>query len=226
VFVQEGVLKVYHDGIVDELKSGEGIMIYPYRVHSFSHEGEINAKVLMFSLPTIERYGVAFFNTDKECEKIKIDEKLFDFCSYAVDRYKKTGDLFIIKSLFFAFVSDFEIKGGRDNKSTLMGNEAGRVMKYLYTNISEPLTLLQASKDLLMSAPTLEKIIGDYTGTTFKKFVHNVRIEKAMALLIGTEKSVSEIAYECGFGSLRTFSRVFFNVALCTPTEYRNNTKE
>ena len=43
----------------------------------------------------------------------------------------------------------------------------------------------------------------------------------ACALLAETENSVSEVAYETGFGSLSHFFRVFHQAYGCTPRDYR-----
>ena len=56
---------------------------------------------------------------------------------------------------------------------------------------------------------------------TFGKFLNNMRIEKAMTLLSASDKTVTEIAYECGFGSLRSFNRVFMAFAGKTPTAFK-----
>jgi len=40
-------------------------------------------------------------------------------------------------------------------------------------------------------------------------------------LLVQSDKTISEIAYECGFASQSHFSLRFKEVTFCTPGEYR-----
>jgi AraC-like DNA-binding protein len=45
----------------------------------------------------------------------------------------------------------------------------------------------------------------------------------ATRLLSESEKSMSEIAYECGFNNLSNFNRIFKKKKGCTPTEFKKN---
>jgi len=94
-------------------------------------------------------------------------------------------------------------------------------MEYVCNNVGEQLNLTSTAKALSLSKNALEKIFVEYTGTTFAKFLNNMRIEKAMTLLSASDKTVTEIAYECGFGSLRSFNRVFVSFVGKTPTVFK-----
>ena len=61
-----------------------------------------------------------------------------------------------------------------------------------------------------------------YAGISFYDYLIKVRIEKAEALLLGSDKPVTEIAFESGFQSIVTFNRIFKEHKKCTPTEYRS----
>jgi transcriptional regulator GlxA family with amidase domain len=52
-----------------------------------------------------------------------------------------------------------------------------------------------------------------------------MRIERAKTLLRRSEKSITEIAYETGFGSIHYFSRYFKESVGITPNEYRTKNK-
>lgn len=60
------------------------------------------------------------------------------------------------------------------------------------------------------------------TGRTPKDHINDFVIEKAKNLLLGTEQSVSEIAYDLGFNYPHYFSRLFKSKTGQTPVEYRN----
>ncbi|HEX6388089.1 MAG TPA: helix-turn-helix transcriptional regulator [Solirubrobacteraceae bacterium] len=53
------------------------------------------------------------------------------------------------------------------------------------------------------------------------RYLQRRRIERAMALLRETERSVTEICFDVGFASLGTFSRTFREIVGETPTQYR-----
>lgn len=58
-------------------------------------------------------------------------------------------------------------------------------------------------------------------GETPYRYLQRRRIERAMDLLRGTDRSVTDICMEVGFTSLGTFSRTFREVVGASPTEFR-----
>lgn len=59
-------------------------------------------------------------------------------------------------------------------------------------------------------------------GETPHRYLQRRRVERAMFLLRETERSVTDICLDVGFGSLGTFSRTFSEIVGDTPTDYRN----
>jgi AraC-like DNA-binding protein len=60
------------------------------------------------------------------------------------------------------------------------------------------------------------------TGRSPKDHINDFVIQKAKNLLLGTERSVSEIAYDLGFNYPHYFTRLFKTKTGQTPVEYRN----
>lgn len=64
-------------------------------------------------------------------------------------------------------------------------------------------------------------LIKKETGKTPQEYIQNKIIDLAKEMIIGTDKTVSEIAYELGFQYSQHFSRIFKKNVGCTPLEYR-----
>ncbi|EHR63932.1 helix-turn-helix domain-containing protein [Saccharomonospora cyanea] len=58
-------------------------------------------------------------------------------------------------------------------------------------------------------------------GETPHRYLQRRRVERAMFLLRETDRSVTEICFEVGFGSLGTFSRTFRDIVGHSPRTYR-----
>ena len=58
-------------------------------------------------------------------------------------------------------------------------------------------------------------------GETPHRYLQRRRVERAMFLLVQTDRSVTEICFDVGFGSLGTFSRTFRDIVGVTPSDYR-----
>lgn len=75
--------------------------------------------------------------------------------------------------------------------------------------------------ELHLSAGYLSDLLHRYTGKTTQEHIHLKLIDKAKSLLWGTEKPVSEIAYELGFDYPSHFAKLFKARMGVSPSEYR-----
>ena len=58
-------------------------------------------------------------------------------------------------------------------------------------------------------------------GETPHRYLQRRRVERAMFMLRETDRDVTDICLDVGFGSLGTFSRTFHEIVGLTPTDYR-----
>ena len=58
-------------------------------------------------------------------------------------------------------------------------------------------------------------------GETPHRYLQRRRVERAMFLLRATDRSVTEVCFDVGFGSLGTFSRTFTAIVGQSPSAYR-----
>ncbi|MDX1909486.1 MAG: helix-turn-helix transcriptional regulator [Bacteroidia bacterium] len=86
---------------------------------------------------------------------------------------------------------------------------------------SGPPTVAQCGEALNMSARYLSDMLKIETGKSAKDHIHDHIIEKAKTLLLGSNASVSEVAYGLGFEYPQHFSKLFKAKTGLNPTAYR-----
>ncbi|KZN61243.1 helix-turn-helix domain-containing protein [Pseudoalteromonas luteoviolacea] len=91
------------------------------------------------------------------------------------------------------------------------------VKTHLYT----PLKVEEMAFLCHMSASTFNRKFKQVYGTSANKYLIKKRLEKAQQLLKLTDKSVTEVALECGFEELSYFSRIFKQHYQVTPSQLR-----
>lgn len=96
------------------------------------------------------------------------------------------------------------------------------ITDHISTHFSENLTLEEVANLAGFSKYHFSRLFKQYTGYSFYKFLNQKRIEYAKSLLLNPELSVTDIASQSGFSSLSAFLRMFRQLNLCTPTEFRN----
>jgi AraC-like DNA-binding protein/ligand-binding sensor protein len=96
-----------------------------------------------------------------------------------------------------------------------------RARHYIEERAGDPVSLGDIAHALSVSTFHFCKTFRKATGLTFTEYLARTRVEKARNLLLNPNLRVSEIAFECGFGSLGHFNRTFKKVVGSSPTEYR-----
>lgn len=86
------------------------------------------------------------------------------------------------------------------------------IIQYIYDHYSDNITLETLSKVFYISPKALSKKIGKHLNVDLRVFVNDIRIQKAVKMLDEPEnqnKSLDEIALECGFNNMGTFYRSY-----------------
>jgi AraC-like DNA-binding protein len=95
------------------------------------------------------------------------------------------------------------------------------IVHYIHANYQEELRLSVLAAQFGMSQSHLSESIKKTTGQTFLHLLHDIRIRHACSLLVSTDRNVSDIALEVGYGSYKTFTRIFRETKGVIPTVYR-----
>ncbi len=84
-----------------------------------------------------------------------------------------------------------------------------RAKEFLHAHASNSATLASVARHVQLSPQYLCKLFKQTTGMTLGQYTNYMRVEKARHLLLGSNCSVKETAFEVGFVSISHFSRVF-----------------
>ncbi|MFF2092487.1 helix-turn-helix domain-containing protein [Paenibacillus sp. NPDC058174] len=100
------------------------------------------------------------------------------------------------------------------------------IISYIHANYQDDLTLSDLSAAFAMSVSRISEVIKETTGQNFVHLLHDLRLRHACGLLVSTDMSVAEIALEVGYGSYKTFSRIFHEKKGVVPKDYRKQKPE
>lgn len=103
-------------------------------------------------------------------------------------------------------------------------NRLGRlenVFSYVEQNYCSDITLGEISSVANFSEYYFTRFFKEATGMTFGKYINNYRVEKAAQLLRNTDDPITEVVFKSGFGSIKTFNRVFKQAKGCSPSSYK-----
>lgn len=124
------------------------------------------------------------------------------------------GYLQVIVGKILSMLALEEIREGSDEAMK-------SILEYLNANYTQSLTRQEIAKAVGYNESYISHIFTKMFKTTLTDYINGLRIYDACEMLVQTEKTVTVIARELGFGSVRSFNRVFLREMGCTPRQYR-----
>lgn len=91
------------------------------------------------------------------------------------------------------------------------------VILYVRKNFSQDINEKELAESFGMSYSYFSRSFRRVTGVNFKKYLNQTRINRAEQMLITGDRSVSEIAMECGYNSISYFISVYRSIKGTTP---------
>jgi len=202
------------NGTRETLSKGEFLLIYPYTVHQFDIT---KAWVGVFS----EDYVQSFADKKQGIAYARF------FCDADVEEFLKrrllntdTPTHYMLKSCLYMVCSEL-IGNATVYDSKVNPSLIERLTEYITENLTKDVTLETVAQTLGYEYHYVSKLFHELFHMNFKEYVNLYRFQLACDMLIGSDKSITDVAIECGFQSIRNFNRVFKTFADTTPGEFR-----
>lgn len=96
-----------------------------------------------------------------------------------------------------------------------------KAKEYIHKNYRDDLTLNDVAAHVFLNGNYFSTLFKQKTGTAFRNYLRNFRIEKAKELLTTTNLRIYEIALKVGYNEHSHFVRAFKSVTGMSPGQYR-----
>ncbi|NLJ71518.1 MAG: helix-turn-helix domain-containing protein, partial [Syntrophomonadaceae bacterium] len=95
-----------------------------------------------------------------------------------------------------------------------------RILNYIDSHINRAVTLKEIADNEHLSYYYASHFIKEKLGMTFQEYLNQTRLDKALYLLMYSEKTSQEISKELGFRNLAAFNKLFKEEYGLTPSKY------
>ena len=112
----------------------------------------------------------------------------------------------------------------KDNSDYIAENNLKRfnlILDYINDHYTEKLSLHDLSEKMHMNYYYLSHFFKEIAGISYQEYLNGVRLNQSEALLTTTKKNITQIALECGFPNIKSFTNIFKQNLGMLPTEYR-----
>lgn len=220
IYVKSGRLRVTVNGRAFLLSAGEAVLVLPYEVHDMHTAGESVALVSEFSPDTVSSFTQLLSHKEAEERKFVPDTRVMEYLLQGIE--KENVSLCEAKAYFYFICTEFLKNSPLKEKSLRsVRNYVYNAIVYINEHYREELSLQSVAEAVGCSYNYLSKAFFEEVGIRFSQYVNNYRMQKAVYLLLNGETSVTDIAYETGFSSVRNFNRIFLAAMGTSPTEFR-----
>jgi len=230
IYLCRGEVTVQCDRKEYEVKEGDLFIAFPNRIHAYRAHGEIECYISIFSpsltplleklikgrmptTPTVKKEKIPF-DANTSFENILREKKSDD----PYEKLRAMGGFLSLLSRILPLLSYEEDSADYDSMQ--------RILTYCAEHFTEEITLSSVARELFLSKYYVSHLFRKRMEMSFHDFLSNLRINRACELL-QKSGSITEVALNAGFSSVRTFNRIFLSVTGKTPLQYRkeNRTK-
>ena len=218
IYAISGDVDVVVNGESYKLSAGELLLVSPYSIHSLEIYKESKIWVGVFS----DDFVSSFFRKNKNigyskfrcetCVEEFLKEKLF--FQGVPEHYSLMGCLYLV--LNECIKNSTRPESEKDNEFMYA------IIDYILKHLGEGISLEGIASSMGYERHYFSSLFHKCFSMNFRNFVNLFRFEKACQLLIEDNSSITQICSECGFGSIRSFNRIFKEMSGMTPGEYKN----
>lgn len=95
------------------------------------------------------------------------------------------------------------------------------ILDYLTRHLREPVSRSDLARQFKVSPAHISRTFHAATGLSLSEYRARQRIDYALELLRASQESITDIAYNCGFASVRSFNRQFQRITGQAPRDLR-----
>ena len=195
------------------LQTGDFVMVLPFEAHAFSVGADGQLTVTVFSADLAGAFAQAVSGMQGETPVFRCSEAVCRFCADASepDTYAgipDTADLLRVQARLYAVCAEY-LSAVRLRPRDRTTDALPRLLGYLEENFREDISVSRAARAIGYSERSLSAILRDTLQLSFRALLNQYRFEYASRMLRSGACSITDVALESGFQSVRTFNRVF-----------------
>ena len=228
VYLYNGQSHATADNRTDLLNPGDLYLSFPNQIHYYS--GVAVEGILIIIAPELFPDLMETFNTKlpqnpiikKEHLPVDICQQLQKICEYinSPEKLNRIAANGYMQGLLAELITKMPLLDIENNHDSVRD-----ILVYCLENYKEPLSLNHLAQELHLSKYYISHIFTDRLNISFPDFINGLRIESACRRL-DKGNDITDIAFESGFNSIRSFNRNFKRNMGITPTEYIHRKKK
>ncbi len=221
IYIYEGDFEVTVDSRDYILHPGEAILIFPNQIHSAYTRKYSKTYLCIFQNSLIGEFYKTVKNSFADDPVFSIPDR-----SLIEGILSQNNSRYLLKSYLYKMIALFDNTKEYKTRHNKPNDHIGQILTFIASHHAKPISIQDVAKIIGYDYHYLSNLLQKNLQVTFRTLLNEYRISHAKFLLITSDKTISNIAVECGYESLCSFNRNFKAIAGMTPSEYQKEAEE
>lgn len=203
----------------ETVKANQGVFIPSFQPHKYNTLDKTEYIRCNFSLSLVPEFMNAINGKESSSSVFAVNgTTVLIFYSRILKKDKQSSwsILSFLHSAIEDYLSSVTLTEARFDSHILT-----KAITYMNEHKSDNISIGEVASKIGYSESHLSYCINKSANMNFATLLAMLRIEEARVMLKNSDKSILEIAIECGFGSERSFYRQFKSITGFSPKDYR-----
>lgn len=228
VYMLEGRTKLMVDSKTYIVCAGDAFIIFPNQIHQYQKIDIERYFLSIFPADLCPEFQSIFKNkvpVSPIIEKASNNEKILSLVDSIIEVNKQEQPYYktCIKGYFLILLSELFQMMQFENLKSPDANTIKAILNYCADNYTGDIKLDTVSKALHVSKYYISHLFSKKLHMGFSEYIGTLRISEACRLLKNEDMSITEVAYNVGFNSTRSFNRLFLKYTGMTPRQFKKN---
>lgn len=219
MLVLEGEVRVTVDGKTETARSGDAAIILGNQLHAFSTDGTSRAWVCVFSDDYAGSFSMRMQGKRGERSVFHCPREVMAYFFY-IGECGSESEHYSRKALLYMLCSEYARSIPITDGGACGGELLYRIMTYISEHFAENVTLTRLACELGYEPHYLSRCLHRAVSIDLRRLINQYRLSRATELLGASDLTMTEIAEQCGFQSVRNFNRVFLSETGSSPSAY------
>lgn len=196
------------------LTEGQGVVINNMQIHSYQNDPETIVAFLLIGTKFLQLFNSVYPERvlPESLYNIEANQPILQLIDRIVDKY---DDFDIFEGMGYANLLIHYIVDAYGTESAKKGSKKfifSEIIQYIYDHYREDLSLTSLSEQFNYAPQSLGHLFSKYVRMDIRNFISSVRVEKVLemkSLPENSNKTILDLALECGFNSASSFYRAY-----------------
>ena len=215
LYVDKGTVQVTLEGKSYEISASQCVVILPHQNFSFFSFDSSSSLHIVYPY----KFTMNFYEKTLNTEAVMPVFNLTDNTNL-IPLLKSSTDEYLLCSIIYNIIWQFSNKTSFNIKNQKSHFFMTLFLSYIEKNYKEEITLQKIAEDFSYDYHYISQLFNRIFKANFSHIINEYRITKSLPELLQRKKTVTQIAFDYGFNSLRSYNRNFLKFMDMSPMGY------